>query len=121
MIGIGIDTVDVQRMRIALERTPRFVERVFTSGEIAAATKRPDPTQRLAARFAAKEATWKCLGVGLWQVGYHDVEVIRLPSGKPQLRVTGRALELADQLGVTQWQISMTHTDLVAEAVVVAL
>jgi holo-[acyl-carrier protein] synthase len=121
MIGIGIDTVEVARMREALLRTPRFAQRFFTPGELAVAARRNDPSQRLAARFAAKEAAWKCLGVGLWAVGYHDIEVIRTPSGKPELLVTGRAREIADAKGVTSWQVSMTHTDLIAEAVVVAL
>lgn len=121
VVGLGIDTVDIDRFRLAATRTPRMLERVFTEGERATARRRPDPTQRFAARFAAKEATWKAMGVGLWSVGYHDVEVVRLPSGQPTLRITGKAAELAAQLGIVDWKISMTHTDTVAEAIVIAL
>ena len=121
VIGVGIDTVDIDRFRLAAERTPRLVQRFFTDGERATAMRRPDPTQRLASRFAAKEAAWKAMGVGLWSVGYHDVEVVRLPSGQPTLRITGKAAQRAESLGIVDWKVSMTHTDLVAEAVVIAL
>ncbi|HVM01933.1 MAG TPA: holo-ACP synthase, partial [Acidimicrobiales bacterium] len=75
MIGIGIDAVEVGRFRRALARTPRMAERLFTDGERAYGARFADPAPRLAARFAAKEATMKALGVGIGAVGFHDVEV----------------------------------------------
>lgn len=121
MIGLGIDTVDVPRFRVALTRTPRIAQRVFTDGERAYGERFKDPSRQLAARFAAKEATMKALGVGLGAFKFTDVEVVRARSGAPSLKLSGAAADLAQKLGVRQWRISMTHTDTVAEAVVVAL
>ena len=121
MIGIGVDLVEVDRMRTALARTPSLRLRLFTEGERAYAESAADPSQRFAARFAAKEAAMKALGVGLGAIDWHDVEVIRGERGAPSLRVTGRAQELAADLGVARWQVTLTHTDSMAEAVVVAL
>lgn len=121
MVGVGIDVVDLDRFRAVLSRRPRLAERLFTDGERAYAGRQRDPTRRLAARFAAKEATMKALGVGLGAFAFRDVEVVRLDSGAPALRLGGRAKTLADQHGVRDWRVSLTHGDLVAEAVVVAL
>ena len=117
MIGVGIDAVDVARFSRVLGRRPGFAERVFTPLERSSCGGAPE---RLAARFAAKEATMKALGVGLGAFGFHDVWVERQPSGRPVLRVAGQAAELAAAAGVSRWHVSLTHTDLVAEAVVVA-
>ncbi len=120
VIGIGTDVVDIDRFRRALERTPGMAARVFTEAERAYGLRQRDPTYRLAARFAAKEATMKALGVGLGAFAFHDVEVVRAPSGAPSLRLAGAAAELADRRGVQRWQVSLTHSDLVAVAVVIA-
>ena len=120
IIGVGVDAVDVARMRQILQRTPSFETRTFTSGECADAHKRGDPSERFAARFAAKEAVMKSLGLGLGAFGFHDVETVLLPSGAPQLVVRNRAAELADTAGVRTWHLTLTHTDAVAIAVVVA-
>lgn len=117
MIGVGIDVVDVARFALILGRRPGFEERVFTPLERSTCA---GTVNRLAARFAAKEATMKALGVGLGAFGFHEVWVEREPSGRPLLRVAGRAEELARAAGVRRWHVSLTHTDLVAEAVVVA-
>ena len=114
---MGIDAVDVARFALILKRRPGFEERVFTLRERSTCGGAPG---RLAARFAAKEATMKALGVGLGAFGFHDVEVEREASGRPVLRVVGRAAALASAAGVSRWHVSLTHTDLVAEAVVVA-
>jgi holo-[acyl-carrier protein] synthase len=119
--GIGIDAVEVDRFRKVIGRTPGVVRRVFTAGEQAAGARRKDPAQRLAARFAAKEAVMKALGVGLGAFKFHDVEVVNAPSGKPELILRGRAADLARELGVSSWQLSLTHTDRTAHAVAVAL
>ena len=121
VIGIGIDTVDVERFRRALATRPGIAERLFTPAEEAYGRRQRDPAQRLAARFAAKEAVMKALGVGLGAFAFRDVEVVKAPSGAPSIALTGRAAELAARRGVTSWHVSLTHTGLVAEAVAVAL
>jgi holo-[acyl-carrier protein] synthase len=121
VIGIGIDAVEVARFRTVLARTPGVARRVFTDGERAYGDRARDPAPRLAARFAAKEAVMKAMGVGLGAFRFHDVEVVRAPSGQPLLVVRGAAATLAEELGVTGWRLSLTHTDETAEAVAVAL
>ena len=121
MIGIGIDTVEVERFRRALERRPGIADRLFTPAEQAYGRRQQDPSERLAARFAAKEAVMKALGVGLGAFAFRDVEVVKAPSGAPSIALTGRAAELASRRGVTSWHVSLTHSGLVAEAVAVAL
>jgi phosphopantetheine--protein transferase-like protein len=118
--GVGIDTVDVDRFRAVLARRPGVAGRLFTAGELAYAGRSADPAPRLAARFAAKEAAMKALGVGLGAFGFHDVEVTRAESGEPSLRLTGTAAQLASQRGVEKWWLSLTHTALVAQAMVLA-
>ncbi|CAN5221539.1 holo-ACP synthase [soil metagenome] len=121
MIGIGVDLVDIDRMRLALVRTPRLTERLFTPGERAYAEATRDPAERYAVRFAAKEAVMKALGVGLGAFDWHDVEVVRANSGAPSLLVGGRAGALADAAGVTGWKLTLAHTATTAEAIAVAL
>ena len=121
MIGIGIDAVEVDRFRRVLERTPGVARRLFTDAERSYGARFADPAPRLAARFAAKEAAMKAMGVGLGAFAFHDVEVIKAPSGAPSLRLSGGAAELASRLGVQQLRLSITHTDATAEAVVAAL
>ena len=120
MIGIGIDAVDLDRFRRLLERRPHIVERLFSETERSDMAGRADPVPGLAARFAAKEATWKALGGGRGAVAFTDVEVVRSRGGAPVLRVTRSAEALADRRGVTAWHVSLTHTASVAQAVVVA-
>jgi holo-[acyl-carrier protein] synthase len=119
VIGVGVDAVEVDRFRRVLARTPGVARRLFTDAERAYGARAKDPAQRLAARFAAKEAAMKALGVGIGAFKFHDVEVVRLPSGKPTLRITGAAAELAASQSVTSWHVSLTHTDQTAEAVVI--
>lgn len=121
VLGVGIDLVDVDRFRVSLQRTPSMRERMFTEGERAYAETANDPTERYAARFAAKEAVMKAMGVGLGAFGFHDVEVLRDDGGRPSLRIAGAAEALAAERGVRAWQISLTHTATSAGAVVVAL
>lgn len=121
MIGIGVDLVEVDRMRSVLARTPTMIDKLFTPGERAYAQAANDPSERFAARFAAKEAVMKALRVGLGAVDWHDIEVIRSDSGAPELVITGRALELAADLGVSRWLLTLTHTSTTAEAIAVAL
>ncbi len=117
MIGVGIDTVDVARFGRLLARRRGLAERLFTDAERVAAA---GSAGRLSARFAAKEATMKAMGVGLGSFKFHEVEVVREESGQPRLVLRGAAAELAAARGVRVWHVSMTHTALVAEAVVLA-
>lgn len=121
MIGIGVDLCDIDRMRTALRRTPGLRTRIFTDAERAYCDRLADPTERYAARFAAKEAVMKAMGVGLGAFGFHDVEVVRADGGQPSLVVIGAAELLAVERGVLAWQLSLTHTATSAGAVVVAL
>lgn len=118
--GIGVDAVDIERFRTSLLRTPSMRERLFTAEELAYVTPKADQARSLAARFAAREAVMKAMGVGLGAFGFHEVWVTVARSGAPSLRVTGRAADLAVGLEITRWHLSLTHTDLVAVAYVVA-
>jgi holo-[acyl-carrier protein] synthase len=120
MIGLGVDAVDIERFREVLSRTPSLKTRLFTSAELELADTRKDATASLAARFAVREATMKALGVGLGAFDFHDVSVRKAASGAPELIVSGRAQELAQQQGITQWWVSLSHTHIVAVAVVAA-
>jgi holo-[acyl-carrier protein] synthase len=118
VIGIGIDVVDIARFRTSLERTPSMRTRLFTDSELAYVAPQSDPVPSLAARFAAREAVMKSLGLGLGAFGFHDVWVERAESGAPSLAFTGRAAELSAEAGVTTWHLSLTHSGLVAAAYV---
>lgn len=121
VVGLGTDLVEIPRFRRALERRARFAERLFSDAEREYALRSVNPAPRLAARFAAKEAVMKALGVGLGAFALRDVEVVRRPSGAPELELRGRASELASRRGVRGWHLSMTHTDSMAMAVAMAL
>jgi len=116
-LSVGIDVCDVVRFAAVMARRPRIVERLFTERERRDTKLKPE---RLAARFAAKEATLKALKVGVGGAAWHDIEVRRQPSGAPMLHLTGRAAELAKELGLATFEISLTHTDISAAAIVVA-
>ena len=120
VIGIGIDLVDIDRFRLSLARTPSMRTRLFTAVELEYVAPKADPIPSLAARFAAREAVMKALGVGLGAFGFHDVWVERAASGVPSLMVTNAAADLASAAGVTTWHLSLTHSDHVAAAYVIA-
>ena len=117
-IRTGVDLARVDRIAALLDRYgARFAHRVFTERELAACQGRPD---RLAARFAAKEAVSKVLGTGIGQVTWRDIEVVNDPAGRPDLRLDGRAAQLAGELGLHIWSVSLSHTQEQAVAFVVA-
>jgi holo-[acyl-carrier protein] synthase len=116
MEGVGIDLLEIDRLERAIARTPRLEQRIFTDAERAYAASRARPGLHLAARFCAKEAVVKALGLEVWNP--HDVEVIGT-GGPPSVRLTGRAATRAEELGVTV-QVSLTHTHGMAGAVAVA-
>lgn len=119
-VGVGVDAVDVERFRTSLARTPTLRTRLFVPEELDYVAPMADPVPSLAVRFAAREAVMKALGVGLGAFGFHDVWVRRAARGVPSLEVHGAAAELAATAGVTRWHVSLTHTDLVAVAYVLA-
>ena len=114
IVGHGVDIVEVARIAEMRERhTDRFLERCFTRAEQAYAADNPKRTdEHLAGRFAAKEAALKAIGTG-WRSGiaWTDLEIVLEPSGAPRLRVTGRAGEIARDMGVTRWHVYISHTD----------
>ncbi len=120
MIGVGIDAVDLDRFRRVLDRRTHMAARLFTEGELAYAGAAVDPLPRLSTRFAAKEAAMKALGVGLGAFPFVDLEVVRQGLGPPRLVLHAAAAELARRAGAVRWHLSLTHTDLVACAVVIA-
>lgn len=113
MIGLGIDLLEIDRLEAALARRPRLAERLFTVAERAYAERHGRPTQHLAARFCAKEAVAKALGLRAWS--FTDVEVIGA-GGAPHVRLTGRAADAARAHGVGV-RISLTHSGNTAAAV----
>ena len=121
MIGIGVDLCEVDRMRRALERTPTLRDRVFTDAEQGYCDQRRDPTERYAARFAAKEAVLKALQVGVGACSWREIEVVRADGGAPSLLLHGRAQGLATERGVQRWLLTLSHTHRLAEAIAVAL
>lgn len=122
IIGHGVDIVEVSRIARSLEKHEEsFLEKCFTAQEVADSGESVRRVEHLAVRFAAKEAALKAIGTGWSQgIGWRDVEVVRLESGKPELRVTGRAKEIADGLGIDRWFVSLSHTENNAMASVIA-
>ena len=120
VIGVGIDVIQNERIRQSLEKFgTRFINRIYTEIETGYCNNCADPGIHFAARFAAKEATFKALGTG-WAAGvkWKDIEVQRLASGKPELHLHGEALAHARSLGATRFHVSLTHDQLVSCAVV---
>jgi len=104
--------VEVARIRAAVERFgDRFLSRVFTPEEVRYCISKANSAERLAARFAAKEAGMKAVGTGLrLGVTWHDVEVVRQPGGRPELRLTGKLADFAARLGCKHLHLSLSHT-----------
>jgi holo-[acyl-carrier protein] synthase len=121
ILGSGVDLCEVPRIEAAIARYgQRFIQRIYTELESKYAESKANRFERYAARFAAKEAGMKALGTG-WRGGikWRDFEVANLPSGRPTLRLYGRAAEVAKQLGVAQVALSITHTKDQALAMVI--
>jgi len=120
-LAVGVDMVEISRIASAVERWgERFLRRIYTPQEIAHCR---DRVPELAARFAAKEAVSKALGVGIWWregIDWKDVEVRSNPLGKPEVFLHGRAVDLARALGLDHWAVSLSHTGEHAIAMVVA-
>jgi len=121
VIGIGTDLVELERFRTTLERTPGIRTRTFTADEQAYAESKNDPTERYAVRWAAKEAVMKAMGVGLGEVAMSDIEIVRAENGAPSILLHDTAATKAIELGITEWKVTLTHTETIAQAIAVAL
>jgi len=112
IVGTGIDITEVPRIRQSIERFgDRFLQRIFTAGEMRYCDSKMNRFERYAARFAAKEAAMKALGTG-WNHGvrWRDCEVTRMPGGRPTITFHGMAAEFATKLGVKNASLSLSHT-----------
>ncbi len=127
-ISSGIDLIEIERIEKALNRHgERFLKKIFSDTELERLVKFKDRqvnsrliAAEVAARFAAKEACSKALGTGIGPVSWREMEVLNEPSGKPTLRLIGKAAQIAGFLGYTSWSVSLTHSRGMAAAVVVA-
>jgi holo-[acyl-carrier protein] synthase len=112
ILGMGVDLAEVKRIREAIERYGgRFIDRIYTPGEIAYVERKANKYERYAGRFAAKEAGMKAIGTG-WKRGvrWRDFEVSNLASGRPTLKLHGVAARVAEGMGVKAITLSITHT-----------
>ncbi|HEY6989945.1 MAG TPA: holo-ACP synthase [Bryobacteraceae bacterium] len=121
ILGIGTDLAEVDRIRESIARFgDRFLNRIYTAAERAYSASKANPVERLAARFAAKEAGMKAIGTG-WSQGvtWQDFAVVNEESGRPTLALGGAAKRKADTMGVKRISLSLTHTSATALAVVI--
>ncbi len=117
---IGIDIIDIDRIKKSAERTPRFLERVFTRQELKYCLGKANPYPSLAVRFAAKEAVRKLDPVFSEGIKFHDVEIVIDNNGKPDLRLHGRAEEKGRKAGIKSFSVSLSHATQQAVAAVIA-
>ena len=120
IVGLGVDLVDVERVRRLMGRRKSFTTRVFTPPEIEYCERQANPPEYYAARWAAREACRKALG-GVRGMLWHDVRVARAPSGAPSLVLTGATAHRARMLGVTEVKVALTHERSFAAAFCVAV
>jgi holo-[acyl-carrier protein] synthase len=112
IVGTGVDIAEVGRIQAAVKRFgDRFLQRVFTPDEVSYCMGKPNSAERLAARFAAKEAGMKAIGTGLrYGITWQDVEVVRMPGQRPMVQFHGKAAEFAARLGCKRTHLSLSHT-----------
>ena len=115
---IGIDLIEIERIRRALERYPEFRARCFTEAERAYCESRPNPAQHYAGRFAGKEAVGKALGFGVYFT-WREIEIRGRP--KPGVHLSGRTKDFAERVGAGTIDLSMTHSRELAAAICVVL
>lgn len=110
LIGIGTDLIEIDRIRRAISRHSRFLERVFTGNELNLFETRGMDMASIAATFAGKEAVLKVLGTGITGLSWKDIEILREASGKPFVNLAGPAASLAEQLEIDEILISLSHS-----------
>ena len=110
IFGVGTDLIEIDRIRQAIEKNPRFLQKVYTEAEIAYCQRKKNPWQSFAARFAAKEAVSKAMGTGLGRIGLHDIEIVQKPSGQPQVVCHGAAKAFLLEHGLGNVHISLSHS-----------
>ena len=115
---LGVDLIEIERIRRALERYPGFRERCFTETERAYCDSKPNPPQHYAARFAGKEAVGKAIGVGV-HFTWREIEIAGRP--KPGVHLSGRTAAAAERIGAARIELSMTHSRELAAAIAVAV
>ncbi len=122
VIGLGTDLIEIARIERSYARYGEaFLRRVYTPGEVAYCMAKKNFAESLAARFAAKEAGAKALGTGISRgVNWREFEVRRAPGQRPELHLSGRALQIADRLGIRRVSLTLSHSRLLSIAVVVA-
>lgn len=108
MSHLGVDLIEIERIEEALARwQERFLHRIYTAGELEICQKR---VPALAVRFAGKEAVMKVLGTGAKGVGWKEIEILALDTGKPVVHLHGRALQKANEMGISRIEISLSHS-----------
>ncbi len=119
--GLGIDIVEIERFKKAMEKHPRIIDRLFTKTEQAYCLDRKKPYLHFAVRFAAKEAVLKSLETGRNGIGWKDVEVHRQNNGAPEVKLHNSAVDVTSAKGVQQivLSLSFSHTNAVAAAIAV--
>ncbi len=122
ILGVGLDLVEIDRMKESLERHgTAFSERILHPEEDAARVGTGEGAAHLAGLFAAKEAVMKALGTGMAGAAFKDIAILNRPGGEPYIRLSGRAQETATKRGVRDWHLSITHSRTMAAAVAIAL
>lgn len=119
IVGIGTDLVEISRIQRAIEKNPRFTQRVYTDQEIQYCRRKANPWQSFAARFAAKEAVSKALGTGIGPVGLKEIEILNQKNGQPVVVLHGNAQTLAAQRKIQHVHISLSHSEAYAIATAV--
>jgi holo-[acyl-carrier protein] synthase len=118
-LATGIDLLEIERLRDAIAtHGERFLQRIFTPRELEANAEK---IESLAGRFAAKEAVSKALGCGIGDVSWKEIEILRAESGAPQLILHGAAERMASEQGLTNWSLSLSHSQSHAVAMAVAI
>ncbi|MFC2054155.1 holo-ACP synthase [Chloroflexota bacterium] len=118
-IVTGIDLIEIERFQSAIDRHgDRLLKKIFTPRELSDVGDKP---ASLAVRFAAKEAVAKSLGTGIGPIDWQEIEILRAATGQPILQLAGAAAQLASQRGLTNWSISLSHTQTYGVAVAAAI
>lgn len=119
LLRTGVDLIEISRIEEVVNRHgARYLERVYTAGELDQSHRQPES---LAGRFAAKEAVAKALGTGIGEIGWKDIEILGDEQNAPTLKLHGAAMSRSDELGLSQWSISISHSMSHAVAFVVAI